>query len=68
MCDVHFENGLEVVEAGKLTAGDDITTFQVNGIKCGIAICYDSNFDDFIKLYGKVGKCVTCGDLRFVSC
>lgn len=57
MCNVHFDNGLNVVEVGKLTAGNDITTFEVNGFECGIAICYDSGFDEFIKLYGKIGVC-----------
>lgn len=59
MCDVHFADGLDIVEVGKLTAGNDITTFHVNGFKCGIVICYDSCFDEFIKLYGKVGKIYT---------
>lgn len=56
MCDVHFDNGDKIVEVGTLTPGDDITTFQLNGFKCGIAICYDGCFDEFIKLYGKAGK------------
>lgn len=56
LCDVHFEDGMKIVEVGKLTPGNDITTFDVNGFKCGIAICYDSCFDEYIKLYGKVGE------------
>lgn len=55
MCDVHFET-LDVVEVGPLTAGDDITTFSIDGIKCGVAVCYDATFDEFIKIYAKVGK------------
>lgn len=55
MCDIHLENEIDIVEVDKLTAGNDITTFQVNGFKCGVAICYDANFDEFVKLYGKAG-------------
>lgn len=56
LCDIHF-NETDVVEVGKLSAGDDITTFEVlYGFKCGVAICYDAKFDEFIKLYKSVGK------------
>lgn len=55
MSDCHFENGVDVVETSLLCPGDDITTFQLNGFKCGIAICYDAGFDEFIKLYGRAG-------------
>lgn len=56
MCDIRLENGFDIVEVDKLTAGSDITTFQVNDFKCGIAICYDANFDEFVKIYGQAGK------------
>lgn len=55
MCDIHLENDVDIVEVDKLSAGNDITTFHVNGFKCGVAICYDANFDEFVKLYGKAG-------------
>lgn len=32
-----------------------MTTFEVNGIKCGVAICYDVCFGEFIKIYMKSG-------------
>lgn len=51
-----MENEIDIVEVDKLTAGSDITTFQVNGFKCGVAICYDANFDEFVKIYGKAGE------------
>lgn len=56
MCDHHLEGGIDVVEVGILSPGDDIVTFQLNGLKCGIAICYDAWFDEFMKLYGRAGK------------
>lgn len=55
LCDCHLENGVDVVEVGTLSPGDDITTFRIHGFKCGIAICYDGCFDEFIKLYGRAG-------------
>lgn len=56
LCDIHLENEIDIVEVDKLTAGNDVTTFQVNGFKCGVAICYDANFDEFVKIYGKAGE------------
>lgn len=49
---------IDIDEVSTLTAGNDITTFQVDDVKCGVAICYDSTFDEFVKLYGKVGKLI----------
>ena len=31
------------------TAGNEIKTFELDGIKCGIAICYDLRFPEFIR-------------------
>lgn len=56
MCDVHFEDGVDIDEVSTLTAGNDITTFHVDNVKCGVAICHDVSFDEFIKIYGKVGE------------
>lgn len=32
-----------------------MTVFEVNGIKCGVAICYDAFFEEFIRMYMKTG-------------
>lgn len=56
LCDCHFEDGLDIVEVGLLARGNDITTFDLFGVKCGVAICYDAYFDEFIKLYGLAGR------------
>lgn len=53
---MHFENGLDIDEVSTLTAGNDATTFEVDGVKCGVAICHDGSFDEFIKIYGKIGE------------
>lgn len=56
MCDIHFENESDIVEVNRFTPGENTTTFEVNGIKCGVAICYDAFFDEFIKTYRKAGE------------
>lgn len=54
MANIKIENVCDIDESC-MTAGDHITTFDLDGIKCGVAICYDINFDDYIKLYRKEG-------------
>lgn len=46
---------MDLNEASVLTAGDDVTTFDIDGIRFGVAICYDSSFDEFFKIYQKLG-------------
>ncbi|XP_055326864.1 uncharacterized protein LOC129580449 [Sitodiplosis mosellana] len=55
LCDIHYENGVDIVEVNRFSPGNDMTTFEVNGIKCGVAICYDGFFEEFIKMYAKAG-------------
>lgn len=38
-----------------MTPGNKLTTFEIDGIKCGVVICYDVNFEEFIKLYRMEG-------------
>lgn len=52
---VHLSD-TESTKPGMFAAGNDITTFVVNGFKCGIAIFYDAMFDEFFKVYAKVGE------------
>lgn len=56
LCDIHLENVIDIVEVDKLTPGNQLATFELNGFKCGIAICYDAMFDEYIKHYGKAGR------------
>jgi omega-amidase len=37
------------------TAGDKIATFTVDGVKCGLAICYDLRFPSLFRIYAKSG-------------
>lgn len=55
LCDIHFDES-DIVEVNKFTPGENTTIFEVNGIKCGVAICYDACFDEFIKTYRKSGE------------
>lgn len=52
----NYRGEVDIVEVDKFKPGNDITTFKVNGIKCGLAICYDAFFDEFIKIYGREGE------------
>ena len=36
-------------EAKDFTAGNKAVTFMLDGIKCGLAICYDLRFPEFIR-------------------
>lgn len=36
-------------------AGESIAVFQINGCKCGIAICYDLRFADLFRVYRDAG-------------
>ena len=35
--------------------GDHFTTFEINGVKCGILICYDVRFPELYRAYCKLG-------------
>lgn len=35
--------------------GDHFTTFEINGVKCGILICYDVRFPELYREYRKLG-------------
>lgn len=38
-------------ESSTLTPGNKVTTFEIDGVKCGVAICFDINFGEFFHLY-----------------
>ncbi|MEN6442471.1 MAG: nitrilase-related carbon-nitrogen hydrolase [Methanoregula sp.] len=42
-------------EEQAFTAGDMIATFSVDGVKCGLAICYDLRFPSLFRIYAKEG-------------
>lgn len=56
LCDINFENGPKLDEVHVFTPGDDVTVFEIDGVRCGVAICNDTCFDEFIKIYRKLGN------------
>lgn len=55
LCDIELD-GCVIKEVDYLQPGNGITTFNVDGIKCGVAICFDAGFSSFIHLYRQAGK------------
>lgn len=44
--DIDVEGGAKFKESDTLTAGEDLTTFQVEDMKFGLIVCYDIRFPD----------------------
>lgn len=55
MCDINFENGTKLDEVSVFTPGNDVTVFKIDDIRVGVAICWDACYDEFIKIYRKLG-------------
>lgn len=63
LCNIHMPCPIAKMtchldEVSFLTPGDAVTTFDLDGIKCGVIICNDSRFDEFVRCYRKVGEFV----------
>lgn len=58
LCNYHSKEGVDIVEVGIFSPGDDLATFQVNGFKCGIEICYDVHFEELAKAYRRSGELI----------
>lgn len=61
LCNIHMpcpiaKQTCHLDEVSFLTPGDAVTTFDLDGIKCGVIICNDSRFDEYVRCYRKVGK------------
>jgi len=54
LCDIVLD-GCVIKEVDYLKPGNGITTFVVDGVKCGVAICFDASFSGFIHLYKQAG-------------
>ncbi|XP_045450246.1 omega-amidase NIT2-like [Melitaea cinxia] len=53
--DIDIPNKITFKESEVLSAGDQITTFDYQGIKIGIGICYDLRFSEMAHLMAKQG-------------
>lgn len=54
--DIDIKGVYKFTESAVLTPGKNVTTFEIDGVKCGLGICYDMYFEEFAKLYRKKGK------------
>ena len=55
MYDIDVEGVHKFTESSALTPGNKLTTFTVDGVKCGLGICYDIYLEEFAKCYRKAG-------------
>lgn len=55
LCDIDLAD-CKIKEVDYLKPGNGITTFDIDGIKCGVAICFDASFTGFIHLYRQAGN------------
>ncbi|XP_026498157.1 omega-amidase NIT2 isoform X1 [Vanessa tameamea] len=53
--DIDIPNKITFKESEVLSAGDQITTFEYQGVKIGIGICYDLRFPEMAHLMAKQG-------------
>ncbi|KAL1513081.1 hypothetical protein ABEB36_002552 [Hypothenemus hampei] len=49
--DIDIPGGITFKESDVLSAGNELASFDVNGIKVGLGICYDLRFEELAKLY-----------------
>lgn len=56
MADVKLSNDCIIQESSVLTAGHSMNTFEVDGVKFGLGICYDAFFNELSTLYRKQGN------------
>ncbi|CAK1581296.1 unnamed protein product [Parnassius mnemosyne] len=53
--DIDIPNKITFKESDVLSAGDQITTFEYQGIKIGLGICYDLRFPEMARLMADQG-------------
>lgn len=44
-------------ESNEISAGSEFVTFNVEGIKIGLGICYDLGFEEHARIYRNMGEC-----------
>uniref|UniRef100_A0A1B6IMY0 omega-amidase n=1 Tax=Homalodisca liturata TaxID=320908 RepID=A0A1B6IMY0_9HEMI len=53
--DIDIPGGVRFKESDCLSAGKDLTTFNISNLKIGVGICYDLRFSELSKIYRKQG-------------
>ncbi|KAJ8944931.1 hypothetical protein NQ318_013079 [Aromia moschata] len=49
--DIDIPGGITFKESDVLRAGNELVTFNIEGVKVGLGICYDMRFEELAKLY-----------------
>mmetsp|Transcript_19663 Transcript_19663/g.28614 ORF Transcript_19663/g.28614 Transcript_19663/m.28614 type:complete len:330 (-) Transcript_19663:654-1643(-) len=58
--DIDVPGGIRFMESEVLSAGNSLTTFEVGGMKIGVAICYDVRFPELSLLLSGQGAKLLC--------
>ncbi|KAH8358603.1 hypothetical protein KR093_001228, partial [Drosophila rubida] len=53
--DIDVKGGIQFKESETLSSGNDFTTFEIEGRKIGIGICYDIRFEEMARIYRNDG-------------
>ena len=53
--DIDIKGGQQFKESDTLTAGNQVTVFDLDGIRCGLCICYDMRFPELGRLMALKG-------------
>ncbi|XP_019868765.1 omega-amidase NIT2 [Aethina tumida] len=53
--DIDIPGGITFKESDVLAAGNEAVTFDVDGVKVGLGICYDLRFEELAKVYRMQG-------------
>jgi len=54
--DVDIKNGITLHESEVITAGNQLTTVDMDEARIGFGICYDIRFDQMARAYRDKGK------------
>lgn len=49
--DIDIPGGITFKESDVLSPGNELVTFEIDGVKVGLGICYDLRFEELAKLY-----------------
>lgn len=53
--DIDIVGGVRFKESEVLSAGNDFTMVNIDGVKVGIGICYDIRFEEMARIYRNEG-------------
>lgn len=53
--DIDIKGVYSFAESSKLTPGDKLTTFTIDGVKFGLGVCFDIYFDEYARALRSAG-------------